>query len=427
MGMKVALLKPKCPSPDAIPKLMNDSRQYVQFTGKTGLLPQEEMLETKQKPEQLTIGIPRELSANESRISLIPSAVKLLTKCGHRIIIEQGAGERSFFSNQDYADAGAEIVETHTAAFNADIILKVSPPVGEEIELLDKRKSLFSVLNLPTRSKEYFNQLMTRKVTAIAFEQIQDKTGSLPLVRAMSEIIGNAAMLIAAEYLCHPQFGKGIMLGGFPGVRSTEVVIIGAGTVSEYATRTALGLGASVKVFDSSIYKLRALQNRLGQRISTLVFQPDLVEQALTSADVVIAAKHAPNGISTCFIPESIVRKMKSGAVIIDVSIDQGGCFETSRPTTHQNPVFQLHGVTHYCVPNIASKVPHTASSSFSNFFGSLLIEIAENGGVGNSLKTNSSLAKGTYIFNGILTNEQISKKFDLPFQYLDLLLAAFF
>lgn len=385
-----------------------------------------EMLGIKHESRNISIGIPLELSPNENRIALIPSAVKLLVNRGNRVLIEKNAGERSFFSNQEYADAGAEIMDSHEAVFNAGIILKVAPPTSDEIEFLNKRQCLISALNLPTRPKDYFNQLINRKVTAFAFEQIQDKTGALPLVKAMSEIIGNASMLIAAEYLCHPQYGKGVMLGGFPGVSSTEVVIIGAGTVSEFAARVALGLGASVKVFDSTIYKLRNLQDKFGQRINTSIFQPDLIEKALATADVVIAAKHSSEGVSSCFIPESTVRKMKAGAVIIDVSIDQGGCFETSRATNHQNPVYQLHDITHYCVPNIASKVPHTASTSFSNFFGSLLLEIAERGDLSSSLATNPGLAKGAYIFNGILTNEQISKKYDLPFQLLDLLLPAF-
>ncbi|KAF0130935.1 MAG: alanine dehydrogenase [Bacteroidetes bacterium] len=406
---------------------MAENKPFVQFSSSSSLLPQEEMLEVSKRSRKLTIGIPRELSANENRIGLVPSAIKLLTNQGHRILVEQNAGEKARFSDHEYAEAGAEIIDNHATVFESDIVLKIAPPLREEIDLLDKRKCVMSVLQLPTRSKDYFQQLMAKKVNAIAFEHIQDKTGALPLVRSMSEIIGNATMLIAAEYLCHPNYGKGIMLGGFPGVPSTEVVIIGSGTVAEYASRAALGLGALVKVFDNSMYKLRTLQNNVGTRIYTSVFQPDEIEKALTTADVVIAAKHAPAGTSPCFIPAEMVRKMKPGSVIIDVSIDQGGCFETSRPTNHQNPVYQVHDITHYCVPNIASKVPRTASTSFSNFFSSILIEIAENGGVDATLKSNRAFSKGAYIFNGVLTNQQISKLHDIPFQHLDLLLAAFY
>lgn len=405
---------------------MSQGRPNISFASSGALMPQEEMLEHARKQSQLTIGIPRELSANENRIGLIPEAVSLLVSNGQQVIIESKAGDKAHFSDHEFAEAGAIISESKDAVFGSDIVLKIAPPIREEMNLLGKRKCLISVLNLPTRSKEYFQQLIAKKVHAIAFEHIQDKTGALPLLRGMSEIIGNACMMIASEYLCHPQYGKGIMLGGFPGVSPTEVVVIGAGTVAEYASRVALGLGASVKVFDNSLYKLRSLQAQIGARLFTSIMHPDLMLQALQSADVVIAAKHAPSGVSPCLIPETMVRSMKEGAIIIDVSIDQGGCFETSRPTTHQNPVFKVHGVTHYCVPNIASKVPRTASTSFSNFFAPLLLSIAEHGGVDNLLKINRSFAKGAYIYNGVLTNQQISKLYDIPFQHLDLLLAAY-
>lgn len=405
---------------------MGQVKPNISFATSGALMPQEEMLELAQKKSSLTIGIPRELSANENRIGLIPEAVSLLVSNGHQVIIESKAGVKAHFSDHEYAESGAVIVENREAAFGADIVLKIAPPIREEIELLQKRKCLISVLHLPTRSKDYFQHLMAKKVHAIAFEHIQDKTGALPLLRGMSEIIGNACMMIASEYLCHPQYGKGSMLGGFPGVSPTEVVIIGAGTVAEYASRVALGLGAMVKVFDNSIYKLRSLQTNVGARLNTSIMHPELIQQALETADVVIAAKHAPSGVSPCIIPESMVQRMKDGAVIIDVSIDQGGCFETSRPTNHQNPVYQVHGVTHYCVPNIASRVPRTASASFSNFFAPVILDIADHGGVDNMLKSSPSFSKGAYIYNGVLTNKQVSKLFDIPFQHLDLLLAAF-
>ncbi len=399
----------------------------IRFSAAETFLPQEELLEKPLRQTSITIGVPRELSANESRIGLIPEGVAMLTAAGHRVLIEEKAGQKAHFSDQEYAEAGAEICMNPQQVFAADIVLKISPPIREEIDMLDKRKSVFSVLQLPTRTKEYFQQLISKKLHAIAFEYIQDKTGALPLVQGMSEIIGNASMMIAAEYLSHPKYGKGSMLGGFPGVVPTEVVILGAGTVAEYASRVALGLGAMVKVFDNSMYKLRSLQTKVGSRLFTSVIHPDALEQALITADVVIAAKHSASGMSPCFVTENMVAKMKEGAVIIDVSIDQGGCFETSRPTTHQNPVYQVFGVTHYCVPNIASRVPRTASTSFSNFFAPLLLEIAEKGGVDNLLKSDRGIARGAYIFNGSLTNQQISTLFDLPFQHLDLLLAAYF
>ncbi|MCK9291446.1 MAG: alanine dehydrogenase [Bacteroidales bacterium] len=405
---------------------MNQTKPTISLSTTESLMPQEEMLEIPHQQASLTIGIPKEISNNESRIGLVPEAVKLLVENGHRILIETLAGKKARYSDREFAEAGAEICSTRDQVFKADIVLKIAPPIREEIELLGNRKCLFSVLQLPARTKDYFQQLTNKKIKAIAFEFLQDKTGALPLVKGMSEIIGNACMMIASEYLCHPQYGKGSMLGGFPGVAPTEVVIIGAGTVAEYASRAALGMGALVKVFDNSMYKLRSLQAKSGMRLYTSTLHPLIIEQALKTADVVIAAKYSSTGISPCLITESAITNMKEGTVIIDVSIDQGGCFETSRPTTHQNPVYQIQGVTHYCVPNIASRVPRTASTSFSNFFAPLLLEIAAHGGVDNLLKHDRGLAKGTYIFNGTITNQQISQLYDLPFQPLDLLLAAY-
>ncbi|MFZ4463783.1 MAG: alanine dehydrogenase [Bacteroidales bacterium] len=406
---------------------MEEGLSNIRFSAESQMLPREEMLEVKNRKSNLTIGIPRETSPTENRIALVPDAIKLLVANGHRVFVEENAGINAHFTDFEFSEAGAELVKDRSAVFGSDIVLKISPPDRSEIEMIGRQKSLFSVLQLPTRDKDYFLQLSAKRTTALAFEQIQDRTGSLPLKRSMSEIIGNAAILVAAEYLCHPSYGKGVMLGGFPGVIPTEIVIIGAGTVAEYAIRAATGMGASVKVFDNSMYKLRALQHKLGMRLYTSILQPHLIEQALRTADVLIGAKHSSNGFSPCFVTSDIIRNMKPGSVVIDVSIDQGGCFETSEPTTHLNPVYQHHGITHYCVPNIASKVPRTAAISFSNFFGPLLLEIGEAGSLENLLRFNLPLRRGVYQFNGKVTNQQISNKFDLPFQHIDLLMAAFF
>jgi alanine dehydrogenase len=267
---------------------------------------------------------------------------------------------------------------------------------------------------------------MLKKVKAIAYEYIQDRTGGFPLIKSMSEIIGNTAILIAAEYMSNAKYGKGEMLGGFPGIKPTELIIIGAGTVAEYAARTAIGLGAYVKVFDDSVYKLRAIQNSLGRRVFTSTLQPKLLLKAMKEADVIISAKHSSGRIAPCLITGEMVAQMKPGSVIVDVSIDQGGCFETSRITTHQDPVYQVHGVTHYCVPNIASKVPHTASYSISNYLTPILLNMSDLGGIEQFLKRDMAYRKGTYIFNGTLTNKFIADMHNLPFQDLELLMAAF-
>jgi alanine dehydrogenase len=406
---------------------MNDiTKDFLRFSQKGQLMPQEETLETTFEKDKLTIGIPKELSPNENRIALVPEAVNLLVENGHRVIVEEYAGANAHFTNEQYAEAGAEIVATHEEIFTADYILKISPLTMEELERLDQHKIIFSSIFLPDRDKSYFEKLMAKKVKMVSYEFIQDKTGGFPVIKSMSKIVGNTSVLIAAEYLSNASYGRGVMLGGFPGIKPTEMVIIGAGTVAEYAARTALGMGAYVKVFDNSIYKLRTIQNNLGNRVFTSILQPKVLLKALKEADVVIAAKHSDAGVAPCFISEEMVRQMHPGSVIVDVSIDQGGCFETSRVTSHQDPVYQTHGITHYCVPNIASRVPHTASYSLSNFLTPLLLNIAEEGGFDRFIKIDHEFSRGIYIYNGMMTNKQISDLFDIPFRDLDLLLAAF-
>ena len=405
---------------------MNDEgKTYIRYSDKNRLMPQEETLEKKPEKKQFVFGIPREPDPNESRVPLAPMAVGLLIKNGHRVLVEEDAGKAAYFPNSQYADAGAEIVHSKHEVYKAGIIVKIGAPTSEEIEMLDKGQTLFSSLALQGCTKEYFKQLQAKKINAVAYEYIKDKTGSFPLRKSMSEIIGNAAIMIAAEYLCHQQYGKGIMLGGYPGVRPSEVVIIGAGTVAEFAARTALGMGAQVKILDDSIYKMRELQYKLGNRIFTAVLQPPILEKAIREADAVIGAKHSTSGQSCYMVPKEMIMEMKQGAVIVDVSIDQGGCFETSKLTSHQDPVFKEFGVTHYCVPNIASKVPHTASYSLSNFLISLLMNYTEAGSIEKLIMNEKPFGKGIYIYNGILTNESIGNKFDLSFRDLDLLLSA--
>ncbi len=404
---------------------MEDSGNGLLHFEKEQLLPQEEVLESATPHKKFSIGIPAGNLNNESRIPLTPEGVQLLTDNGHNVFVEENAGVAANFSNSEYADSGAQITNA-TEVYQSDIILKIAPPTLEETELLKRNQTLFSSVNLLGQDKSFFEKLTQKRLLAIGYEYIQDKTGALPVVKSMSEIVGNTSIVIAAEYLSNRLFGNGVILGGFPGIKPTEIVIIGAGTVAEYAAKAALGMGATVKIFDNSIYKLRTIQKNLGTRIFTSVLQPVVLEEALIHADVVIAAKHASNGISDCFVTAETVQKMKHGSVIVDVSIDQGGCFETSRPTHHNDPVFIEHGVTHYCVPNIASRVPHTASMSLNNFLTPLLLNIGEAGGITQYIKKDNAFNKGVYIFNGTLTNKQIGERFDLRYRDLDLLLAAF-
>jgi alanine dehydrogenase len=406
---------------------MNDeSKGFLKLTNIDQLMPQEEMLESVPQKSKIVIGLPKESSENENRISLVPEAVQQLVDSGQKVLVEDGAGEGANFSNEQYASAGAIIVSTYQEAYQSDIILKVAPPTEHELEMMGKYKVLFSSLFLPNSKKGFFNRLMSQKSIAIAYEYIQDKSGSLPVMKSMSEIVGNTAVLIASQQLMNIESGKGKLLGGFPGVSPAEVVIIGAGTVAEYAARTALGMGASVKIFDNSVYKLRSIQNKLRYSIPTATLQSNSLKTALKQADVVISAKFTSNGVSPCLISEEMVRNMQSGSIIIDVSIDQGGCFETSKVTSHDNPVYTTHGVTHYCVPNIASCVPNTASSSLSNILTPMLMRISEYGGIERMLKQDIGFRKGVYIYNGTLTNNYIGSMFGIPAQDLELLMAAF-
>ncbi|MFW5707941.1 MAG: alanine dehydrogenase [Bacteroidota bacterium] len=400
--------------------------EYMFFTSSGKLMPQEEILEIKKRKNNLLIGIPREVAFQENRVPLAPEAVSLLCQNGHRVLIEKDAGANAHFPDNEYSEAGAEIVYETKEVYKADIIMKIAPLTPDELEYLRPGQTIMSTITLPVQSAAYFRALMAKKVNAIAFELIKDKTNTFPLVRSMSEIAGNTSILISAEFLCDKKYGKGRMFGGFSGITPTEVVILGAGTVGEFAVRAAMGLGAMVKVFDNSVYKLRRLQNNLNTRIFTSILQPKVLTKALKTADVVIGAIHSPYGHSPVVVSEDMVSQMKYGSVIIDVSIDQGGCIETSRVTNHAEPVFKKHGVTHYCVPNIASRVPHTASYSFSNFFAPVLISIGEHGGIVNMLKADNGVRQGAYLFNGTLTNQFIGESFNIPSQDIDLLMAAF-
>ena len=331
--------------------------------------------------------------------------------------------QRFYFPDNEYIEAGATLVYNSAEVFQSDMIIKVAPPIYSEIEKFKARTTLFSALNLPGQNEAYFKQLISKKITAISYEHIEDKTNSFPVIRSMSEIVGNTSVFIAAEYLCSIEYGKGKSLGGFPGIAPAEVVIIGAGTVGEYAARAATGMGAYVKIFDNSIFKLRSIQNKLGERLYTSVIQQKVLAKALRTADVVIGALNPVNGRTPCVITEDMVKEMPYGSVIIDVSIDNGGCSETSHFTNHTQPVFKKFGITHFCVPNVPSKVPHTASNALSNFFAPVILQIAEEGGVENFLRNDKGVRTGTYLFNGILTSKYVSDLFHIPFQEIDLLM----
>lgn len=399
----------------------------IKHLAESGLMPQEEMLEIQTRDSKLFIGIPKETAFQEHRVALVPDSVGLLVSNGHRVIVESNAGKASNFQDKDYSDAGAEISNNTKEVYKADLIMKVAPPTMEEIEYFDpqKKQLLCSALQLNVQPRECMCKLMEKKVTALAYDFIQDRDCIYPIVRAMSEIAGTTSILIAAEYLSNTNKGHGIMLGGIAGVKPSEVVIIGAGGVGEFAARAALGLGATVKIFDNEIYRLRRLMNDLNQRVFTSIIHPKVLEKAIKNADVVIGALRPKNGRTPCVVTEEMVSAMKYGAVIVDVSIDHGGCFETSEVTSHDSPVYKKYGVTHYCVPNIASRVSRTASYALSNVFSPILLDLGKDGGVDKMIRNNKGMRHGIYMYKGILTNKVLGETFRLPYKDIELLIAA--
>ena len=310
--------------------------------------------------------------------------------------------------------------------YNADIILKIAPLTVKEIGHLRENQIVISSLHQNNYTEEYIRGLIQKRTSAISYENIKDQYECYPVVRSMSEIAGNTAVLIAAEYLSNVNHGKGVMLGGITGITPAEVVILGAGTAAESAARAALGLGAFVKVMDSSIHKMERLQNHLGMKLHTSVLHPQVLSKALKSADVVIGAIHFTDWNYQYVVTEEMVSKMKKGSVIVDISIDQGGCFETSETRDHGNPVFTKHDVVHYCVPNIPSRVARTASIALSNVIGPILIDIAHSGGLMPMLKNDLGIRHGVYMYNGILTSHAIGNQLGIPSQDINLLMAAF-
>ncbi|TDN89263.1 alanine dehydrogenase [Salegentibacter sp. 24] len=396
-------------------------KQVSPFT-KEQLIPQEETLEIYKNKGKLFIGIPKETSYQEKRICLSPDAVAAITAHGHRVLIESNAGKWARFSDKDYSNAGAEITKDTKKVFSCPTILKIEPPSIKELDLINPQTILISALQLKTQCKEYFQKLASKRITALGFEFIRDDDGSYPIVRALSEIAGTASVLIASEIMSNNINGNGLMFGNISGVPPVEVVILGAGTVGEFAARASLGLGASIKVFDSSLTRLRNIQTNLNQTFYTSTIQPKNLSKAIKRCDVLIGAVRGKNR-SPVLITEDMVTSMKRGAVIIDVSIDMGGCIETSEITTHDKPIFTKHNVLHYCVPNIPSRYARSSSLSISNIFTPYLLHIAEEGGLENTLRFDKGLRNGLYFYHGILTNKSIADWFDLSYRDINLLI----
>ncbi len=389
---------------------------------KQQLLPQEETLEVLKQKGELYIGIPNENQYQEKRICLTPDAVNAITSNGHRVLMEAGAGESASYTDVEYTEAGASITRDTKKVFSCPLLLKVEPPTLSEIHLMNPQTIIISALQIKTRSKEYFEELAKKRITAIAFEYIRDEDGKYPAVRSLSEIAGIASVLIASEIMAATNQGNGLMFGNISGVPPIEVVILGAGTVGEFAARSALGLGANVKVFDNSLTKLRNIQTNLRQTIYTSTLQPKNLLKSLKRCDVAIGAVRGSDR-SPIVVSSTMVEQMKKGSVIIDVSIDMGGCFETSELTTHDRPTQEKFGVIHYGVPNIPARYPRTSSVSISNIFTPYLLKIGEDGGLENSLRFDKGLRNGLYMYHGILTNKSVGEWFDLKYSDINFLI----
>lgn len=382
-------------------------------------------MKVKEGQRSFLIGLPREISLQENRICLTPDAIALLVNHGHEIWVETKAGLGSKFTDKQYSEAGAKIVYSPQEVYKADIILKIEPPTLAEMEYFKPGQILISALQLGHLEKRFIDALLHKRVTSLAWEFIEDKVGGMPIIRSMSEIAGSTVMLIAAEYLSSIHDGKGIILGGITGVPPTKVVIIGAGTVAEYAARAALSLGAEIQVFDNHLYKLRRIKHTLGHQFYTSTIDTITLGDSLATADVVIGALRAEKGKARHVVSEEMVSRMKPSSLIIDLSIDQGGCIATSEITTHSKPIFRKYEVIHYCVPNVASRVAHTATTALSNIFTPTILRAAEEGGVEQMIFSHKWFMKGVYTYKGGLTNESVARKFGLKFKNIELLMAA--
>lgn len=384
----------------------------------TQLIPQEERLAVVTEQKSLKIGLPKERVFQERRICLTPDDVAVLVANGHQLLIEAGAGDEANFSDKDYSEAGAEIIYDTREVFSCPIVLKVEPPTYEEIDYLSHKATLISGLQINTQDKAYFEALAEKQITALAFEHIKDEEDNYPIRESISEITGIASVLIAAELIS--ERGR-LLFGNITGVPPIEVVLLGANEVTEAAAKTALGLGANVKIFAKSLTKLKEIKRHLPVSVYTSVLQPKLLKKALMRCNVLIGAMRGETR-SPIVVSEDMVQLMKRGAVIVDTSIGTGGCIETIQVTTLDNPTYIKHNVLHYGVPNLPSRYARTASFSLSNIVMPYLLKIGEEGGIENTLQIDKGLRNGLYLYHGILTDTTISKWFGIPCKPLHLL-----
>lgn len=392
----------------------------------TQLFPEECLIREISGKPRLSIGIPKEDSRIETRLPLTPEGVAIITDEGHSVYIERGAGLPMSYSDMQFSEAGAFLVDSPEEVFSAEIVFKITPPSIEQLHMMKNRSTIFSMLQLSNLSKEAIELMMQKKMNAIAYELIKDEQKAFPVVNSIAEIEGNAAIAIISDLMSSEHGGKGVLLGGVAGITPPEVVIIGASITGSVAARTALGLGAMVKIFDHDINKLRKIQHYLGRMIFTSVIHPSVLFKALASADAVIGNLRYINGSDRFMVSEDLVKTMKKGSVIVDMSVDQGGCFETSEFRTLANPVFVKHGIIHYCVPNISARVGRTASIALSNIFTPIILKIGTSGSVKQSITDSSGFRHGAYVFSGIMVNRLIGDYYNIVSNDIGLFLTGY-
>ena len=390
------------------------------------LFPEEHLIREITGNARLSIGIPKENAKVETRLALTPEGVSILTDEGHSVYVQRGAGDPMAYTDLQFSEAGAFMVDNPSDVFGADIILKIAPPTVQELELMHNRSTVFSMLQLSNMSKECIDLIMQKKMNAIAYELIKDEQKAFPVVSSIAEIEGNAAIAVASDLMSSERGGKGLLLGGVAGITPPEVLILGASITGSVAARAAMGLGAMVKVFDHDINKLRKIQHYLGRQVFTSVIHPAVLLKSLTTADVVISNLRYINGSDRFMVSEDLVKTMKKGAVIVDLSVDQGGSFETSECRNITNPVFEKHGIIHYCVPNISARVGRTSSMALSNIFTPIILKVGESGSVKQSIADSSGFRHGAYIFNGIMVNRLIGDYYGIASNDISLLMAGY-
>lgn len=390
------------------------------------LYPEESLLREIQRQVHLTIGLPCENPVAETRLALTPEGVSIVVEEGHTVVVERGAGLPMSYTDLQYSEAGAVIVESRAEVFASDVILKISPPTTDDLLLMKPGRSIFSMLQLSNFSADTLKLMASKKLNAIAYELIKDEQKAFPVINTLAELEGASAIAVASELMSNASGGKGVLLGGVAGISPSEVVILGAGLAGSVAARTALALGATVKIFDHDINKLRKIQHYLGQQVFTSVIHPAVLFKALASADAVIGNLRYINGCERFMVSEELVKTMKQGAVIVDLSVDQGGCFETSECRLLADPVYDRYGILHYCIPNISARVGRTSSMALSNIFAPMLIKIGNSGSVKLAVSESSGFRNGVYMYGGILVNRLIADYFGLPSNEIGLFLAGY-